>query len=46
MLCLIFFPIFVLELAIISWLLITILDRLEKLEHHKCHHPVNPCKPF
>lgn len=45
MLCLIFFPIFVLELAFICWLLIAILDKLEKCEHHKCH-PVNPCNPF
>lgn len=36
----IFFPIIVIELAVIIWLLIRILHELEELEHHK-----RPCFP-
>ena len=47
MLSIIFFPIVAIELAVIIWLLIHILQEIEELEHHKKPpHPPNPCNPF
>jgi len=42
----ILFPVVAVELVVIIWLLIRILDEIENLEHHKKPHPSNQCNPF